>query len=70
MAGKSKIEAFDTWCWRRALRISWTKKVRNDEVFWRLNTREINMEYAKNEKNFVDWARNKKESLDNNGRRN
>ncbi|KAF0733289.1 Retrovirus-related Pol polyprotein LINE-1 [Aphis craccivora] len=36
-SGKKKIEAFETWCWRRALKISWTEKVRYEEVHLRMN---------------------------------
>ena len=27
------INAFETWCWRRMLKIKWTDRIRNDEVF-------------------------------------
>lgn len=37
-ADKAKIEAFEVWCWRRVLKISWTDKMKNDEVFRRMNT--------------------------------
>lgn len=36
-AERKKIEAFETWCWRRALKIAWTEKVRNEEVYLRMN---------------------------------
>ncbi|CAI6362900.1 unnamed protein product [Macrosiphum euphorbiae] len=36
-AERKKIEAFETWCWRRALKISWTEKVKNEEVYLRMN---------------------------------
>jgi hypothetical protein len=26
------LESFDTWCWRRMEKISWTDRVRNEEV--------------------------------------
>ncbi|VVC27370.1 Hypothetical protein CINCED_3A022311 [Cinara cedri] len=37
-AEKAKIEAFEVWCWRRVLKISWTEKIKNDEIFRRMNT--------------------------------
>jgi hypothetical protein len=27
-----RIETFETWCWRRVLKIKGTEKVRNEEV--------------------------------------
>lgn len=33
-----EIRAFEVWCWRRALKIPWTEKVRNVEVFRWMNT--------------------------------
>ena len=27
------INGFVTWCWRRLLKIKWTDRVKNDEVF-------------------------------------
>ena len=32
----SRLEAFEMWCYRRMLRISWVDRVRNTEVFARL----------------------------------
>jgi len=29
------INAFETWCWRRMLKIKWTDRITNDEVFQR-----------------------------------
>jgi hypothetical protein len=29
------VNAFETWCWRRALKIKWTGRRPNDEVFQR-----------------------------------
>ncbi|KAL4135344.1 hypothetical protein QTP88_006959 [Uroleucon formosanum] len=34
---RKTIEAFETWCWRRTLEISWAEKVRNEEVYLRMN---------------------------------
>jgi len=32
---ESVINAFETWCWRRMLKIKWTDRITNDEVFQR-----------------------------------
>jgi hypothetical protein len=29
----SVINAFDTWYWRRTLKIKWTDRIKNDELF-------------------------------------
>jgi hypothetical protein len=28
------LNAFETWCWRRMLKIKWTDRITNDEVFF------------------------------------
>jgi hypothetical protein len=33
---RKRIEAFETWCWRKLLKIKWTKMVRNEEVYVRI----------------------------------
>jgi hypothetical protein len=36
--GKNKervVNAFETWCWRRMLKIKWTDRITNYEVFQR-----------------------------------
>ena len=30
------INAFKTWCWRKMLKIKWTDRITNDEVFQRV----------------------------------
>jgi hypothetical protein len=30
------LESFDMWCWRRMEKISWTDRVRNEEVLHRV----------------------------------
>jgi len=30
------VNAFETWCWRRMLKIKWTDRIANDEVFQRV----------------------------------
>ena len=34
-ADRRRIDAFEMWCWRRVLRISWTERVTNKEVLAR-----------------------------------
>jgi hypothetical protein len=29
------VNGFETWCWRRMLKIKWTDRITNDEVFRR-----------------------------------
>ena len=29
------VHAFETWCWRRMLKIKWTDRITNGEVFQR-----------------------------------
>ena len=29
------VNAYETWCWRRLLKIKWTDRIMNDEVFQR-----------------------------------
>jgi len=33
------IETFETWCWKKTLKIPWTEKVNNGEVYLRTNER-------------------------------
>jgi hypothetical protein len=30
------LESFEMWCWRRMVKISWTERVRNEEVLHRV----------------------------------
>jgi hypothetical protein len=32
---KKVVNAFETWCWRIMLKINWTDRLTNDEVFQR-----------------------------------
>ena len=36
-----RIDAFDLWCWRRLLRVSWTKRRSNQSIL-----KEISLEYS------------------------
>jgi len=33
-ADQKRLESFEMWCWRRMEKISWTDRVRNEEVFY------------------------------------
>jgi hypothetical protein len=33
---KRVLNAFETWCWRRILKIKWADRITNDEVFQRV----------------------------------
>jgi len=33
--GERVANTFETWCWRRMLKIKWTDRITNDEVFRR-----------------------------------
>jgi len=34
--GQKQLESFEMWCWRRRETISWTDRVRNEEVLLRV----------------------------------
>ena len=34
---KKHLESFELWCWRRMEKISWTDRVRNEEVLLQVN---------------------------------
>ena len=34
---QKRLESFKMWCWRRMEKISWTDRVRNEEVLLRVN---------------------------------
>jgi hypothetical protein len=44
------LESFEMWCWRRMEKISWTDRVRNEEVLHRV----------KEERNIVDTVKRRK----------
>ena len=49
-----KVDAFEQWCYRRILKISWKDKVNNDEVLHRIQTR---MHFKKDmEKRKLEYA--------------
>ena len=40
-AERRRIDAFELWCWRRLLRVSWTARISNQSIL-----KEISPEYA------------------------
>ena len=40
-AEHQRIDAFELWCWRRLLRVSWTAKISNQSIL-----KEISLEYS------------------------
>ena len=42
-ADQKYLESFEMWCWRRMEKISWTDKVRNEEVLLRVNEQRNNL---------------------------
>jgi len=41
-ADQKYLENFETWCWRRMEKISWTDHVRNEDVLLRVNEQRKN----------------------------
>ena len=42
------INAFETWCWRRMLKIKWTDRITNDEVLQRAKEERLLLKILKN----------------------
>jgi hypothetical protein len=42
------INAFETWCWRRVLKVKWTGRIMNDEVFERAKEEKLLLKILKN----------------------
>ena len=42
------INGFEAWCWRRMLKIKWTDRIRNDEVFQKLKEERLLLNILKN----------------------
>lgn len=52
---KKRIKAFEIWCWRTLLKIPWTEKVKNEEVYQRMNKRkQYEKQSGRKEKNVLD----------------
>jgi len=41
------INAVETWCWRRMLKIKWTDRITNDEVFQRAKEKRLHLNILK-----------------------
>ena len=51
---QKRLESFEMWCWRRKEKISWTDRVRNEEVLLRVNEqRKILHEIRKRKANWI-----------------
>ena len=54
VADQKHLESFETWCWRRMEKISWTEHVRNEEVLHRVKEqRNILHEIRKRKANWI-----------------
>ena len=42
------VNAFETWCWRRTLKMKWTHGITNDEVFQRAKEERLLLKILKN----------------------
>jgi len=42
------INAFETWCWRRMIKIKWTGRITNDEIFQRAKEGSLLLKILKN----------------------
>jgi hypothetical protein len=42
------VNAFETWRWRRILKIKWTDRITNDEVFQRAKDKRLLLKFYKN----------------------
>ena len=50
-AGKNEervVNAFETWCRRRVLKIKWTYRITNDEVYQRAKEEKLLLKFKKN----------------------
>jgi hypothetical protein len=51
---QKRMESFETWCWRSMEKISWTDRVRKEEVLLRVNEqRNILHEIRKRKANWI-----------------
>ena len=42
------VNAFETWCWRRMLKIKWTDRITNEEVFQKVEKEQLLLKILKN----------------------
>ena len=55
-ADQKYLESFEMWCWRWMVKISWTDRVRNEEVAYRVKDEENRLHTIKQEKGYLDWS--------------
>jgi hypothetical protein len=58
---QKQMESFEMWCWRRMKKVSWTDRVRNEDVLLRVTEqRNILHEISKRKANWIGhiWCRN------------
>ena len=49
------VNAFETWCWRRTLKIEWTDRITNNEVFQKAKEERLLLKILKNRRH--SWIR-------------
>jgi hypothetical protein len=49
------VNAFEKWCWRRMLKIKWTDRITNDEVFQRAKGERLLLKILKNRRHSWMW---------------
>ena len=68
---EKRLEAFEMWCWRRLLKISWTERISNEEVLRRMGVeRELIVKIRASQMRFIGHVmrRGKIEDLSLTGR--
>ena len=53
---------FETWCWRRMLKIKWTDRIMNDEFFQRAKEERLLLIILKKERLFLKILKNRRHS--------
>jgi hypothetical protein len=51
---QQRLEAFETWCWRRLINIKWTDKLRNEELCRRIDEERTLRNTIEKKKNQMD----------------
>jgi hypothetical protein len=49
------LNSSETWCWRRMLKIKWTGRITNDEVFQRAKEERLLLNFFKNRQYSWIW---------------
>lgn len=67
---EKSLENVDMWCWRGLLKVSWTERISNEEVVWRMDCgRELLIHVRGRQMRFVGHLRREgKENLSLTGR--